>query len=264
MQELAVHMTQVFFAPGENNPNIHLKLNQVIQGYRFLGRNVFTALSAPLIFRTNPKTAAIFTFILGPGGGGGGAPAGLSTELGMGGGGGAGGYFEGVTTDNSILRRPFTILAPSGGVGGQAASPGVTVSSAAVVNYPESFGNFYIGFAEPGKGGNYQNAGTFANVAVAGLGGSAGGSFASPDSISMTGEAGGLGLRLVTSGPGVTAIGGRGGRSRLGGVARECIFSNGNDASSFGGGGGGACSIGVTFTSGGKGGDSLVVIDEYY
>lgn len=80
----------------------------------------------------------------------------------------------------------------------------------------------------------------------------------------MTGEAGGLGLRLVTSAPGVTAIGGRGGRSRLGGVARECTFSNGNDATSFGGGGGGACSIGVTFTSGGKGGDSLVVIDEYY
>lgn len=249
-------MTQTFFSAGEN-PVTSLKLNTAVQGYRFLRRSSFIGLPEPLFYRCHPRCAAFLARLVGPGGGGGGAAGGGAQQAAAGSGGGAGGYTELFTRSQVLIRQTLTIIAPQGGAGGLGGNTqGLNASSGAAILFPSLSGvPLTLCGAQQGAGGNFM----FPDTTTLFLGGGLGG-FGFGGDINMTGEAGGAAVRLGAN----IALSGRGGNSVFRGAGREVASSAaGFPAASFGGGGGGSAAL-TTGQPGGRGGDALVIMDEYY
>lgn len=249
-------MTQTTFAAGEN-PVTSSKLNQAVQGYRFLRRSIFSSLSEPFVHRCHPEAEALLARLIGPGGGGGGANVTFAGQSAAGGGGGAGGYSEKLLISSTLISRPFTILAPSGGPGGLGSSPGVAVSSGAAILYAGIGVNIItLVSAIAGAGGGFMNQGTLISFSGGGFGG-----FGFLGDLGMTGERGGVAIRF----PGPVGISGRGGKSIYGGGGVEVAKAGpGDSGDSYGSGGSGAVANGPGMFSGGNGGPSLVLMDEFY
>ena len=247
-------MTQVTFAAGENNPSIHAKLNMAVQGFRFIRRTVFTGLNSPVIHRCDTRAKGLHGLLIGPGGGGAGAPGGTGTDAAAGSGGGAAGYTEFFNVDQFLSTLPLTILAPPGGSGGIAgATPGVSPSSGAAIIVSDAG----IFIAHQGIGGLSMAPGTSRQFVMGGNGGFGLGG----GEIPMPGEAGGVGFRFGAN----LAVSGSGGNSFFMGGGQQVIAPGpGQPARSYGSGGSGGASSGVTSMPGGRGGDSLVLLDEYY
>jgi hypothetical protein len=249
-------MTQVVFGFGENNPDIHIKLNQAVQGYRFLMQTVYSGISEPAVHVCTPRTSAFFARVFGPGAGGGGAEGGAGRAAA--GGGGAGAYAEYFTTGTPV-RQPLTILAPLGAAGG---APGnnfgaVTASGAAILVPSFSAQNPFstLVAATCGAGGSFM----FNSTSTAFVAGGLGGNPFSPGHKVMTGCAGEPGQRLND-----IILSGRGGDGIFGGGGAEAneLGIPGFNAASYGAGGGGATAS-TQSLGGGSGGSALVILDEF-
>lgn len=234
---------------------LQAKLDSVItssDGYRFLGRQVFTVSGT---YTPTLGTTLIHVIMCGGGGGGGGANAPSGVRAG---GGGSGAE----TIDFIMLSTAFTptvaVVVGTGGNGGSSSGS----SGSDGVN--STFGSYAI--AVRGLGGNGSSGG--------GWGAGDGASRASVGTV----PAGGLRFQGEEGGDasrgdggsgslGIDCVGGNGGSSYLGGAGNGSSATTGNASGrpggTYGGAGGGAASSSSSGAGGGDGAAGVVIIYEF-
>ncbi|WP_250538167.1 MULTISPECIES: hypothetical protein [unclassified Caballeronia] len=189
-------------------------------------------------------TTAIRVRVQGPGGSGGGAPATGSGQVSIGSGGSSGSYGEGFFT---TFPSSVTVTAPVGpsGTVGAVGTNGSTASFGALISAPGGLGGSKAGPSAP----------PFAPTGAGVPGPSTGGNI-----INTVGNGGGVALPISTGviGPAL------GGSAVLGGGGVASTGGAGQPATGYGGGGGGTW-IGpsVAAVAGGKGGDAIIIVEEF-
>ncbi|MHC3822512.1 glycine-rich domain-containing protein [Pseudomonas sp. G3-19] len=182
----------------------------------------------------------------GGGGGGGGTPVTSAGQVAVAGGGGAGAYSEGLYA-NAVIQS--VVVGSAGLASGASASPGGVGGASSVGSLISAAG---------GVGGG---AGAIITPpALVSTGGAAGALPALGNVANTRGQAGGVGVMLGAA----NAISGYGGSSVMGAGATPAANAAGQNSLGYGGGGSGASAYaGSPATSGGTGGQGVVIIEEY-
>lgn len=193
-------------------------------------------------YNTPTNCTHIEVTLYGAGGGGGGVAGVVSQSAAASGGGSGGTVVKSYTAPQSLA---YSLA--SGGAGGAAGANNGTAASAS------TFGGLTA------NGGN-AGVGTSASLSPATASGGAGGT-ASGGDLNLEGSAGGPGITVSAT----AGIGGFGGAAPLGsGTTKGVQNAAGGAGSVPGGGGAGAGTVAATSRAGGDGGNSKLVIKEYY
>jgi len=198
-------------------------------------------------FSLNSDTRAVKFTAIAPGGGGGGADDGIGAGSASLGGGGGGGSTCTLTT--SVLDASYAIVIAAAGVGSFGSNTATDGGTTTITSSSVTMS------ADGGDGGQGGSGSSTVGASSGGTGG-----IATGGDVNSSGESG---TSTTVTGGNFASLG-DGGSSTLGGGANSVFSGDGLDGVSPGDGGGGASTSGIVATfTGGDGGPSIVIVEEF-